>query len=243
MRVVYLRFELLRTLRNRRFLLLSLVFPITLYLIIAGPRAHERLASTGISVALYYMVGLASFGTMSSMLSSGARIASEREVGWTRQLRITPLKPSVYVSAKVLTAYMLALMSMCALFLIGASLGVHLSASHWAELVGLMLVGLIPFAPLGIAIGHMLTPDSIGPALGGGISLLALLGGTWFPLGSNGLLFQLARFLPSYWLVQASHVALGGSAWPARGWIVILAWTLLLAALARRAYRRDTARV
>jgi len=243
MRVVYLRFELLRTLRNRRFLLLSLVFPITLYLIIAGPRAHERLASTGISVALYYMVGLASFGTMSSMLSSGARIASEREVRWTRQLRITPLKPSVYVGAKVLTAYMLALMSMCALFLIGASLGVHLSASHWLELVGLMLVGLSPFAPLGIAIGHMLTPVSIGPALGGGISLLALLGGTWFPLGHSGLLFQLARFLPSYWLVQASHVALGGSAWPARGWIVIFAWTLLLAALARRAYRGDTARV
>jgi ABC-2 type transport system permease protein len=241
--LVYLRFELLRTVRNRRFLLLSLVFPITLYLIIAGPRAHERLASTGISVALYYMVGLASFGTMSSMLSSGARIASEREVGWTRQLRITPLKPSVYVGAKVLTAYMLALMSMCALFLIGALLGVHLSASHWLELVGLMLVGLIPFAPLGIAIGHMLTPDSIGPALGGGISLLALLGGTWFPLGHSGLLFQLARFLPSYWLVQASHVALGGSAWPARGWIVIFAWTLLLAALARRAYRGDTARV
>ncbi len=239
----YVRFELVRTLRNRRFLLLSLVFPITLYLIIAGPRAHELLASTGISVALYYMVGLASFGTMSSMLSSGARIAAEREVGWNRQLRITPLKPGVYLGAKVLTAYMLALLSMCALFVIGALLGVHLSASHWLELIGLMLVGLIPFAPLGIAIGHLLTPDSIGPALGGGISLLALLGGTWFPLGHSGFLFQLARFLPSYWLVQASHVALGGPAWPARGWIVILAWTLLLAALARLAYRRDTARV
>jgi ABC-2 type transport system permease protein len=194
-------------------------------------------------VALYYMVGLASFGTMSSMLSSGARIAAEREVGWNRQLRITPLKPSVYLGAKVLTAYMLALLSMCALFVIGALLGVHLSASHWLELVGLMLLGLIPFAPLGIAIGHMLTPDSIGPALGGGISLLALLGGTWFPLGHSGFLFELARFLPSYWLVQASHVALGGAAWSARGWIVIAAWTVLLAALARLAYRRDTARV
>ncbi len=239
----YVRFELVRTLRNRRFLLLSLVFPITLYLIIAGPRAHELLASTGISVALYYMVGLASFGTMSSMLSSGARIAAEREVGWNRQLRITPLKPGVYLGAKVLTAYMLALLSMCALFVIGALLGVHLSASHWLELIGLMLVGLIPFAPLGIAIGLLLTPDSIGPALGGGISLLALLGGTWFPLGHSGFLFQLARFLPSYWLVQASHVAIGGHVWSAMGWIVVLAWTALLSMLAARAYRRDTGRV
>jgi ABC-2 type transport system permease protein len=189
------------------------------------------------------MVGLASFGTMSAMLSSGARIAAEREVGWNRQLRITPLKAGTYVSAKVLTAYMLALISMLALFLAGASLGVHLSAVHWLELLGLMLVGLIPFAPLGIAIGHLLTPDSIGPALGGGLSLLALLGGTYFPLGHSGFLYHLALYLPSYWLVQASHVALGGAAWPARGWIVIAAWTAILAVAAQRAYRRDTRRV
>ncbi len=241
--VVYTRFELLRTLRNRRFLLLSLVFPLILYFVIAGPRRHELLGGTGIVVALYYMVGLASFGTMSSMLSSGARIATERAAGWNRQLRITPLAPGAYLRAKVLTAYMMAGISMAALFLSGAALGVHLSASEWLELIGLMLVGLIPFAPLGIAIGHLLTPDSIGPAIGGGISLLALLGGTWFPLGHSGLLYQLARFLPSYWLVQASHVPLGGPAWPAMGWFVIAAWTVILTLFARWAYRRDTARV
>jgi ABC-2 type transport system permease protein len=138
---------------------------------------------------------------------------------------------------------MLALISLCALFLAGVSLGVHLSAGHWLELLGLMLLALIPFAPLGIAIGHMLTPDSIGPALGGGISLLALLGGTWFPLGHSGFLYHLAQFLPSYWLVQASHVALGGPPWPARAWIVLAVWTVLLTAGARYAFRRDTARV
>jgi hypothetical protein len=38
-------------------------------------------------------------------------------------------------------------------------------------------------------------------------------------------------------------VSLGGQAWPAGGWVVIAAWTLLLAILARYAYMRDTARV
>jgi ABC-2 type transport system permease protein len=241
--LVYTRFELLRTLRNRRFLLLSLVIPLVLYFTIAAPRAGQTIASTRISWALYYMVGLASFGTMSGMLSSGARIAGERAVGWNRQLRITPLRPSAYFRAKVLTAYMMALISMAAMFISGAALGVDLSALHWLELIALMLVGLVPFAALGIALGHLLTPDSIGPALGGGISLLALLGGTWFPLGHSGFLYQLARYLPSYWLVQASHVALGGAPWPARGWIVIAAWTAILTRLAQRAYRRDTGRV
>jgi ABC-2 type transport system permease protein len=242
--LTYTRFELLRTLRNRRFLLLSLAFPLILYYVIAGPsRNVTDFAGSGIAEPLYYMVGLASFGTMSAMLSTGARIATERSVGWNRQLRISPLSPRAYFRAKVLTAYMMAAISLVALYAAGVSLGVSLGASQWLRMTGLILVGLIPFAALGIWLGHLLTPDSIGPAMGGGISLLALLGGTWFPLGSHGLLHDLAQYLPSYWLVQASHVALGGAPWPTRGWIVIAAWTLILGALARRAYRRDTARV
>jgi ABC-2 type transport system permease protein len=40
------------------------------------------------------MVGLAAFGTMGAVLSSGARIAAERSTGWNRQLRLTPLPVS-----------------------------------------------------------------------------------------------------------------------------------------------------
>ncbi len=137
----------------------------------------------------------------------------------------------------------MALLSIAVLYAAGASLGVSLAVGEWLEMTALILVGLIPFAALGITLGHMLTPDSIGPAMGGGVSLLALLGGTWFPLGSHGFLHDVAQFVPSYWLVQASHVAVGGRAWTATAWLVLLAWTAVLSALAVRAYRRDTGRV
>jgi ABC-2 type transport system permease protein len=242
--LVYTRFELLRTLRNRRFFLLSLGFPLILYFMIVSPNRHvHNFDGSGISFALYYMVGLASFGTMSAMLSSGARIAAERAVGWNRQLRISPLSTRNYFRAKVVTGYMMALISLLALYLAGTSLGVRLGASEWLEMTGLILVGLIPFAALGILLGHMLTPDSIGPAMGGGISLLALLGGTWFPIAGHGFLHDIVQLIPSYWLVQASHVAIGGHAWPAKGWIVMILWTVVLSMLAARAYRRDTGRV
>jgi ABC-2 type transport system permease protein len=242
--LVYTRYELLRTLRNRRFLVLSLGFPLVLYFLIAGSvRNVSNLAGSGVSGPLYYMVGLASFGTMAAMLSCGARIAAERAVGWNRQLRITPLSPRTYFRAKVLTAYMMALLSLLALYAAGTTLGVSLKADEWLKMTGLILVSLVPFAALGILLGHLLTPESIGPALGGGVSVLAFLGGTWFPIPSSGLLHDVAQFLPSYWLVQASHVALGGHPWPARTWIVMIAWTVVLSALAARAYRRDTGRV
>jgi len=242
--LTYTRYELLRTFCNRRFFLLSLGFPLILYFVIAGPnRDVHNLNDSGVSLPLYFMVGLASFGTMSAMLSCGARIAAERAVGWNRQLRISPLSPRAYFRAKVVTAYAMALLSIAVLYAAGASLGVSLPAGDWLEMTGLMLVGLIPFAALGITLGHMLTPDSIGPAMGGGVSLFALLGGTWFPLGSHGFLHDLAQYIPSYWLVQASHVALGGAAWGAMGWAVIAAWTAVFSTLAVRAYRRDTGRV
>ena len=53
---------------------------------------------------------------------------------------------------------------------------------------------------------------------------------------------DISQSLPSYWLVQAGHSALGGDLWPGRGWLVIGIWTVVLGRLAARAYRRDTQR-
>ncbi len=241
--LAYARYELLRTLRNRRFFFLSLGFPLVLYYLIAGSTRHvTNIGGSGIAAPLYFMVGLVSFGTMSAMLSSGARIATERSVGWNRQLRITPLSPRAYFRTKVLTGYLMALISICALYAAGATLGVSIGAGRWLEMTGLILVGLIPFAALGIFIGHLLTPDSVGPAIGGGIALLAIIGGSWGPIAQHGFLHTIAGLVPSYWLVQASHVAVGGGAWPLKGWLVIAAWTAVASRLAQRAYQRDTRR-
>jgi ABC-2 type transport system permease protein len=241
--LAYTRYELLRTFRNRRFYLFSLGFPLVLYWVIAAPqRNNHNIAGTGISFPLYYMVGLASFGTMAAMISTGARIAGERQVGWTRQLRISPLTPRAYFRAKVVTAYVMALLSLALLYASGAALGVSLSAQRWAAMTALILVGLLPFAAFGILIGHLVTTDSVGPIMGGLVSILAFVSGTWFPI-TSGFLYSFGPFLPSWWLVQASRTAINGHGWGARGWITVAAWAVVLALLAAWSYRRDTGRV
>jgi ABC-2 type transport system permease protein len=241
--LLYTRFELLRTFRNRRFFLFSFGFPVVLYFLIAGSQQSTHdLKGTGLSAPLYYMTGLAAFGTMASMISSGARIAAERQAGWTRQLRITPLTPRAYFRAKVIAAYAMAITSLLLLYLSGVSLGVSLPAQEWLEMTGLILIALLPFAALGITLGHLITVDSIGPLTGGLLAVLAFLSGTWFPL-TSGFLYEIGQYLPGYWIVQASHISLGGKAWGAQGWIVVISWTVVLVFLARIAYRRDTARV
>ena len=243
--VAYMRFELIRTLRNRRVMIFSLAFPIVLYLLIAGPNKDQRsLGGTGISAPLYFMIGLASFGTINAMLSSGARIAAERTAGWNRQLRITPLTTREYFRAKVATSYMLALVSLVALYAAGLALGVSLPVSRWISMTWLILIGLIPFAAIGVLIGHLVTADSVGPAVGGTTALFAFLGGSWFPITGGGFFEHLAQDLPSYWVVQASRAGLGiPHPWGSHGWAVIAIWSVAAIALAARAYRRDTQRV
>lgn len=237
---LYLRYEILRTFRNRRFLLFSLGFPLILFLVVGGSNRHASL--DGIAFPLYYMTGMTAWGTMIAVISSGARIAAERQVGWTRQMRITPLPVRTYFSSKVASGYLMAGLSMVVLYAVGSALGVRLSAGQWLTMTGLLLVGLIPFAILGIMLGHLLTADSIGPAMGGITAVLALLGGAWGPLATRGVLLDMAKGLPSYWLVQAGKTAVGGHGWPAEAWIVVAAWTVAGCLLAVRVYRRDTAR-
>src|SRR3954470_22850996 len=165
--LTYTRFELLRTVRNRRFFILSLGFPVVLYFLIAAPNRNEHdIGGPGLSAPLYFMVGLISFGTMSAILSCGARIATERQAGWHRQLRITPLSPRAYFRAKVLTAYLMAGLTIAVLYVCGASPGVSLPVGRWVELTGLILIGLVPFAALGIAAGPVLAPALVGPGVG-----------------------------------------------------------------------------
>jgi ABC-2 type transport system permease protein len=237
----YLRFEILRTYRNRRFLVFSLVFPLILFLFVAGPNRKAHIL--GIPFPLYFMTGMVALGTMVAVVSSGGRIASERTIGWVRQLHVTPLSTYSYFQAKVICGYLMAIVSMAVLFLAGTFVGVRLSPSQWLVMSALILIGLIPFAVLGIMLGHILTPDSVGPALGGATSLLALFGGAYGPLASGGAFLVVVKLLPSYWLVQAGKTAVVGGGWPREGWIVVFAWTVVLSVLAGRVYHRDTKRV
>jgi len=238
----YLRFELLRTLRNRRIVVFSLGFPLVLYLLIAGPnRGEQDLAGSGIPATTYFMTGLLSFGTMNAILGVGARIAAERSAGWNRQLKITPLPPLAYLRAKVATGYVMSALTIAVLYIAGAALGVRLEAGRWVEMTVLVLVGLLPLAAIGVALGHVVTADSSGPAVGGSAALLAFLGGAWFPL-TDGVLRDIGQLVPSYWIVQAARTGVDGQPWPAKGWLVIGAWSVACAAVAAYAYRRDTER-
>src|SRR5258708_38642642 len=111
------------------------------------------------------MTAMAVYGSMFAVVGPGARIARDIAGGWTRQLRITPLRTRTDLTAKVASAYLLALPTLVLLYLAGASLGVRLAASQWLELTGMIPVGLAPFVVIGFVLGYLMPVDALIPAL------------------------------------------------------------------------------
>lgn len=235
----HLKYELLRTLRNPRGLAFTLGLPLVLFYAIASANRHAH--TDGISFPLYFMTGMAAYGALFAVFVPGGRIALDRAKGWNRQLRSTPLRARTYLASKVAAAYLGVLLSLLLVFLAGVSLGVQLSVAQWFEMSGLLLVGVVPFVAMGIALGHVVTPDSLMPAVGGAVVFFALFGGAYGDFFKGGLL-TIVKLLPSFWLVQAGKAALVFGRWPLEGWVVVAVWTAVLVPLAALAYRHDTGR-
>lgn len=240
MNATHMRYEILRTFRNRLTLGVTLALPLVVYYAIASGNRHGTVS--GISFPLYFMTGMAAYGAMFAAVSPGAHLALDRSRGWVRQLAITPHRARSETIAKVLAAYVVTLPTLVVLFLAGASLGVRLDATQWLEMTGLLLVGLAPFVLMGQILGHVVPGDSLVPAVGGLVIFFALFGGAYGAFFNSGATLSFVKLLPSFWLVQAGKAALVGD-WPVQGWIVVACWSTVLVPLAVVAYRRDTGRV
>jgi ABC-2 type transport system permease protein len=238
----HFRYEIVRTFRNRPLLCLTVALPLVLFLSIAYSNRHATFDGT--TFPLYFMTAMAVYGSLYAVMAPGGRTARDRATGWTRQMRITPLRARTELTALVVTAYLTAVPSLVLLYLAGAALGVRLDAAQWLQLTGLILVGLAPFVLMAVALGYLASVDALVPAVGGVVILFSLLGGVFgFQLAKSGPVFDFMKVLPSYWLVQAGKATIYGGGWPAEAWVVIAAWTVVLIPVAALVYRRSTSRV
>lgn len=236
----HLKYEILRTLRNRATVAVTLALPLVIFYAVAPANRHTL--TEGITFPLYFMAAMATYGAMFAAVAPGAHIAADRASGWNRETRITPLRTGTYFFAKVVTSYLVAFPALILMYLAGTSLGVRLDATQWLDMTGLLLVGLAPFVVMGIIIGHTASSTSMVPAVGGVVVIFALLGGVFGDFFSSGVMLTIVKLLPSYWLVQAGKTVHGGLNWPAEGWLVVAVWTIVLIPLAIFVYRRDTGR-
>jgi ABC-2 type transport system permease protein len=238
----FLAIELRRLSRNRRTLLFSLVMPPAFFLIFGATPAYRTQSVGHANVTAWIMTSMALYGAMLATTGGGASVSVERAQGWTRQLRLTPLRPATYVATKVVVAMVLGLASVVVVTVVGLAAGADGGAGRLLAAVGLAWVGSAVFAAFGLFMGYLLPAENVMQILGPVLALLAFAGGLFVPLG-DGLFADIAQFSPTYGLAEIVRAPLTGDAVPVLAVVNVLAWATVFVAGAAWRFRRDTARV
>jgi ABC-2 type transport system permease protein len=240
-----LRLEIRRLLRNRRTVIFALVLPVVFFLGFGLNSAYATDPDGHGNVSAFVMINLALYGAVLATTSCGAMVSIERAAGWSRQLRLTPLSPFAYIVIKMLTALVLGLGSVLAVFAVGLITGKPSMPGYLWIVTGLCVwIGSLLFAAFGLFMGYVLPTENVMQILGIGLALLAFAGGLFEPLSQFPHLFRtIAQFTPLYGLNQLVHVPFfGGGAHLA--WVAnTVVWLVIFAGGAIWRFRKDTARV
>jgi ABC-2 type transport system permease protein len=237
----YFTLELRRALRDRRYMVTVVAWPVASYLLFSTVFGSAADRAEGLAPHTEIMVAMAAFGAIGAVLmATGPRMAAERQLGWLRQLRLTPLPPHRALAARLIGALTLTLPAICLTFVTGAVVkGVQLPAWEWATMTLLLLVGCLPFAALGVVIGSVSDGDSAA-----GITMVcylvsASLGGLWMPTRIlPAPLLAVAHALPSNRLAELGWRTAAGVAPTAPAVLILGAWFALFAVIAVALARR-----
>ena len=248
-----IRLELRRMLRNRRTVIFTFVMPAVLLLLFGNNHTYKTtaaggdgstIAQTG-NIAGYIMVSMAVYGAMLATTSGGAMVSVERAAGWSRQLRLTPLKPIAYIAVKIVLAMTIGLVSVVIANLVGAGIGAKLpSLGVWLTCALLAWVCALVFAAFGLFMGYLLPSENVMQILGPVLAVLSFAGGLFVPVDQLGHTFAtIAKFTPVYGVGEIARYPLthDGNLWLAA--LNVVVWTALFSAGAMWRFRRDTARV
>jgi ABC-2 type transport system permease protein len=236
-----LKLEVRRVLRNRRTVMFILVFP-SVFFFMFGLSSKAQ-SQGGPAAVAYIMISMAVYGAMVGTTAGGAAVAVERSLGWSRQLRLTPLRPAAYVAMKVLTAMTLGLIAIVTEYAVGAASGVRLAPHVWL-LSGLAgWLGSLVFAAFGLFMGFLLPSENVMQFVGPILAILAMFGGLFIPLSAlSPTMRTVAHFSPVWGVGVIARAPLIGG-FSSGAIMSVVAWTLLFGAGAMALFRRDTARV
>jgi ABC-2 type transport system permease protein len=239
----FVRLELRRVVRNRRYLIFGVAFPTVFYLlytgVLSGAAARSDAPVDGTTWGAYFMVSMATYGAIVAALGGANLIAQDRASGWTRQLHVTPMRPVAYVLGKLIVSYVVTVPAVGGVLLVALAVNhVDLPPATWLEVLTVLALGALPFAALGLLIGYVFGPDGAQGAVILSFLALGVLGGLWAPISSfPESVATIGRVLPSYDLAELGREAVRGAAVDPAVVLALAAYAAVISALVGWRYR------
>jgi ABC-2 type transport system permease protein len=235
--------ELKRMLRNRRTIFFTLVFPAGLFFAFSGTKGWNDDAGNG-NVAAYIMVSMALYAAALTAASTGAMVAMERAMGWSRQLRLTPLSPVVYISIKAIVALVMGAVAVAVVNLSGIVQGKpDMPVDVWVSCAVLCVVCTLVFAALGVFVGYLVPGENAMQVLGPGLALMSFLGNVFIPIDDHSsLIWHIAVWTPMFGVAEIARAPLTGEL-PWYAVVNAVGWLAVFVLGAAWRMSKDTARV
>ena len=254
---VEVRDELLVILREPTALFFSVLMPVLFFALFVALFGGQRPAGGGLPVGTTMLATFGTYGVVAAtLMSPGVTLADARERGWLRVLKTSPTPVPLTLAAKVIATLPLCLGILTAMTLTAAALGVlEITVLQWSALCAVLVIGTVPFALVGLAVGALASPNATTAVLNALVIPMAIASGLWFPLSiMPEWVGRVAVLLPTYHLsalalgvlelgvlelgVLEAGVLEGGAGW-AGHLLGLLAFAALAAAAAALAYRRS----
>lgn len=221
-------------LRYPAYVVPTLLFPAVFFVFFVVPGAGR--------FATVKMAAFAGFATIGvAFFQFGVGIATERISPWEVYLRTLPVSTGSRLAARLLSAAVFA--TAAAAVLVGVALALtdaSLPAQGWVELAAVLLLGTVPFALLGIALGYWAPSRGALPIANLLYLGLSYAGGLWIrPSDLPASVDEISRFLPTRVLADLLTAVVYGNPWAPGRWLYLAAFAVAFAAVAALGYRRD----
>lgn len=220
-------------------LFFSIAMPVAFFTMFAGLFGGEA-AEGGRPAATTMLATFGAYGViLSCMMTPGIGLAEARERGWLRVIRTSPVPVPISLAARVIATVPYSVGILGAMTAAAGLMGhLQITPAEWMALVAALVLGSLPFALIGLAVGSLASGNATTAVLNAIAIPLSIAGGLWFPLAAlPGWVQDLAPLLPTAHLADLALAALDGGPWIGHV-AVLVATTIATGALAVVAYGR-----
>ncbi len=232
--------------RNPMAAFFTLFFPLMIFVVFSLMFGNQEIEYLGVTTAQYYAPSMAVFAAVSATYTNLAvTTAYQRDQGILKRVRGAPLPAAVYMGGKIVSAIMIATISVVIMMTIGVVFyGVQIYAATLASAIVTFAIGVATFASLGLLVAAVVPTGEAATAVANATLLpLAFFSGVfivpsadapaWLDTVAN--IFPLKHFVMPFVAAFNPQTVGGGWDWASLAYMTL--WGVVAVVLAIRWFK------
>lgn len=224
----------------------TIFFPLMIFVVFSLVFGNDVIEGLGVTTAQYYAPAMAVFAAVSASYTNIATTtAYQRDRGILKRVRGTPVPAGVYMGGKIVSAVLIAVLSVVVMMGIGVLFnGVEIYARTIVAAIVTFLVGVGTFAALGLLVAAVVPSGESATAVTNATLLpLAFISGVFLvpsddsPAWLDGVanIFPLKHFVEPF--ATAFNPTYTGNGWDWASLAYMLLWAVVATVLAVRLFK------